>query len=444
MEMEVNMDVLNILELLASSPKRNDKLEILNQHSGNDLLTKCFYYALNPHYTYNIKAIPPYVASEQPQLTLDDSFHVLDSLRNREFTGNNAINLVSETLSMLSKDDAVVFQRILSRDLRCGVSRSTINKVHAKLVPTYPCLLGEPFSLKVLNSNFTAPYIAQLKSDGCRANVFVYDNGKVEVKGRSGKSIMFSDMFAEEFVKLKSKFNTSMVFDGELVVVDADEKPISRKKGNGIINKAIRGTISDEELSSIRIKLWDMIPYDRFIECKFNMPYSERLHLLTVAIDSCPSHIYELIETKTVNDIDEAQEYFKTMLSIGEEGIMLKDRSHIWEDKRSKKVLKFKADRECELRVTKWIEGTGKYTGMLGCLQCESEDGLISVSVGSGFDDKQRATIKDDIVGSIVTVRFNEVIESKTTKIHSLFLPRLVEIRSDKDVADSSSTIFKL
>ncbi len=437
------MSKLQIIEELASTAKRNEKISILNKHLGDDLLQKCFYYALNPYYSFNIKKIPEYTSSENPSMTIDESFFILEMLRSRQVTGNEAIEVFRETLRSLPSDDAILLTRIVSRDLRCGVSVSTINKVFDKLVPTYPCLLGEPFTLKTLDKHFTAPYIAQLKSDGCRANVFVDEDG-ITLRGRSGKNIAFSRRFQDAFMDLILEFDGPMVFDGELVVVDKNEKPISRKKGNGIINKAIKGTISPDELNMIRIKLWDVIPTENFYEYRYDCPYSERLSLLQAALGAKPSFIYDLIETRIVQNIEEAQAYFQEMLALGEEGIMLKDASHIWEDKRSKKVLKFKADRECELEVVGWVEGTGKYTGMLGCLQCASADRKVIVSVGSGFSDKQRGTIGEDIIGTIVTVRFNEIIQSDTTGVHSLFLPRFICDRNDKDVADSYDVISKL
>jgi ATP-dependent DNA ligase len=112
-----------------------------------------------------------------------------------------------------------------------------------------------------------------------------------------------------------------------------------------------------------------------------------------------------------------------------------------WEDKRAKHQIKFKGELECDLKVVGYEEGTGKYVGKLGALVCESDDGIIKVKGGSGFNDENRESIKkQDVIGKVVAVKYNARIRSKH-EVESLFLPIFVEIREDKDKADSSGSI---
>jgi ATP-dependent DNA ligase len=126
------------------------------------------------------------------------------------------------------------------------------------------------------------------------------------------------------------------------------------------------------------------------------------------------------------------------MLSEGQEGIILKDAKSIWENKRSKGQIKFKGELETDLRVVDIQLGTGKYEGMLGAIVCESSDGIVKVNVGSGFNDEQRKTL--DYIGKIVAVKYNARIKNKQGE-ESLFLPVFVEVREDKNDADSSGEI---
>ena len=82
--------------------------------------------------------------------------------------------------------------------------------------------------------------------------------------------------------------------------------------------------------------------------------------------------------------------------------------------------------------------GIGKYEGMIGALLCESEDGVIKVSVGSGLKDDDRLT--DVYTGKIISVKYNERITNKAGE-QSLFLPIFHQLREDKDVADMSTMI---
>ena len=98
---------------------------------------------------------------------------------------------------------------------------------------------------------------------------------------------------------------------------------------------------------------------------------------------------------------------------------------------------------ECDLKIVGLEEGTGKYVGKLGALICESDDGVVKVSVGSGFNDAQRYNIWVDrnvILNKIVAVKYNARITNKQGE-ESLFLPIFVEVRDDKDVADASKDI---
>ena len=101
---------------------------------------------------------------------------------------------------------------------------------------------------------------------------------------------------------------------------------------------------------------------------------------------------------------------------------------------------------ECDLEIIAVEEGTGKYAGKLGAVVCRSgsEDGkFLTVSVGSGFNDAHRDnlwSIRDSLIGKIVAVKYNMRIKNKAGE-ESLFLPIFVEVRDDKDVADSLSDI---
>jgi ATP-dependent DNA ligase len=131
---------------------------------------------------------------------------------------------------------------------------------------------------------------------------------------------------------------------------------------------------------------------------------------------------------------------FEEYLAEGQEGIILKDYKGIWENKRTKNQIKFKGELECDLKIVGIQPGTGKYEGMLGAILCESADGVVKVSVGSGFNDEHRKTLGDEIIGKIVAVKYNARITNKEGD-QSLFLPIFIEVRTDKDTADASKDI---
>ena len=170
-----------------------------------------------------------------------------------------------------------------------------------------------------------------------------------------------------------------------------------------------------------------------------------------------------MVETEVIHCPDEANEIFKGYLAKGYEGAILKDLDMTWEDTRSKKAVKLKAENEADLEIIGYIEGNDAISGLMGALICQTSEGKIKVNVGGGFSLKQRAQFAanyhnkpielitggdsqikevinpngDKVVGGILPVLYNEIIKAEDGS-YSLFLPRASEgyIRFDKQDAD--------
>ena len=180
------------------------------------------------------------------------------------------------------------------------------------------------------------------------------------------------------------------------------------------------------------------IDYETFKIGKGKLSYQTRFSVLESM--SLPRKV-RLVESRVVASFEEAQKIFEEYLAQGQEGIILKDMSGVWEDKRVKTQVKFKAELDCDLKIVGIQPGTGKYEGLVGALLCESEDGIIKVDVGSGLSDIDRKDFtKNSPVGKIAAVVYNARIKNKQGE-ESLFLPRLMEIREDKNIADSAKNI---
>ena len=182
---------------------------------------------------------------------------------------------------------------------------------------------------------------------------------------------------------------------------------------------------------------------------KYITPYNERFKTLSKSITrlkvkSAVGHLIDIVWTKEVDNQYEAQRIFEKFLAEGQEGTILKSTTNIWEDKRSKEQIKFKGELECDLKIVAFEEGTGKNVGRLGALVVESDDGVIQVNVGSGYLDTQRDEFWKDrknLLGKIVTVKYNARIKDKGGNVERLFLPIFIELREDKDTADTSKKI---
>jgi ATP-dependent DNA ligase len=442
--------ILDILNTLASDSGRNFKIDHLKAHASNDTLKQAVFLALDPFTQFFIRKIPEYERAQgrmDDHISLDTAMLMLNKLSTRELTGHAGIAHLTSILTRCSADDAEVIERIIEKDLKCGVSDSTANKAWPKLIHEYPCMLASAFEQKLVDK-IKFPAIAQLKMDGMRFNAIV-KGSTCEFRSRNGKLIDIpNESFQHPFVAMAAHYKTDMVFDGELLVVDITGKPLDRKTGNGILNKAVKGTMEEEESQSIRATLWDAIPIENFATGKFEEHYSIRLAKLSNAISdmvqSIPQwkHLVALVKHTQVDTPEMAQKVFLNYLYDGQEGIILKDRFGIWEDKRAKHQVKYKGEFECDLICVGWDEGTGKNVGRLGALQLESSCGMLKVGVGSGFNDKDRDEIGKDVIGKIVAVKYNAVVDDKRKDTKSLFLPIFLEIRQDKTTADALSDLL--
>lgn len=275
------------------------------------------------------------------------------------------------------------------------------------------------------------PCFAQTKMDGMRG-VIVKRDGRVVVFSRNGNTMTKLD---KHFEVILSGID-NVVIDGELTVVDSDGKLLDRKTGNGILNKTVVETVSDEEVARVRFTAWDLIDvcdFDKGVDRRTGVERLSRLR----AIPANP--LFEVVQTFEIANLEEAQELFKEQLAKGEEGIILKNNDHPWEDKRSKQCVKMKEVIEMDLKITGFAEGTGKASGMTGAIQVENKDGSIKTSVGTGLDDATRKDIwarQEELIGTIITVKCNGVISRKGADSKSLFLPVFVELRLDKTESD--------
>jgi hypothetical protein len=437
------MNINAFLNDLATNPSRNYKIEQLEKHVNNETLREVVRLALCPFTQFYQRKIPAYTRDPKfNTMTLGFAMGQLYSLSSREVTGNAAIEFLRNLLSSLDPDDAKVIERIIDKSLDCGVQVSTANAVWSGLIREYPVMLCSQFEQKLVDK-IKFPAYAQMKMDGMRFNAIVRD-GKVEYRSRNGKEIQLLGNLDEQFIAMAGEVDC--VFDGELLVMDAMTGQFAdRQTGNGILNKANKGTISEAEASIVHASVWDVIPYAYFTDGYCPAPYSKRFSSLEQLVErqSVKNKRVWLVSSQIVQTIEEAQEMFQEYLSLGYEGIILKDGSGVWEDKRAKHQIKFKGELECDLKIVAVEEGSGKYAGMLGALICESSDGVVKVSVGSGLNDEHRTNlwhIKQEILDKIVAVKYNTRIKNKQGE-ESLFLPIFIELRDDKDIADSSKDI---
>ena len=413
------MTILQILDELAATSSTLGKEAILKREKDNMLLKQVFQAAYNPMITYGIKAIPEY--DNEPTSDLPWALTFIEKLQRREVTGNDAVALLRNVLTYCT--EPVVVERIILRDLRCGTSDTLASRVWPGLVPTFDVMLCDKDM-----SRIKYPAYAQTKCDGARVHLY-FDGTTVKAMSRSGKEFQLRGSLDKTAAPIMAKGDC---WDGELLVVQ-NGKIAPREIGNGILNKANKGTITQAEADMIVAVVWDIVDFTGTI------PYTVRFSTLLSRLGNKINDRISAVTSVVVADENEAMQFFAEQLSQGQEGAIIKNMNHLWVPKRSKDLCKLKEINTADLVVVDIVEGTGKYVGMVGALVCETSDSLLRVNVGTGLSDEQRKEmwINQSLIGSVVEVTYNQKITSKGKDKASLFLPRLAVVRFDKTTANT-------
>ena len=234
------MKLHEIISLLANTSSTKEKQKILEENKNNELLRRYFEATLNPFYNYfiRVKSLPE--TSGPCDLTVDAINTIVDVLTNRQKTGHAARDFLSGYMDTLTPEDQILLENIINHDPNCKVAEGIVNKVWKKMIPEFPCMLAEQYTDKTHGNirEGAGQIVVQKKEDGGRVAIVVDNNGAVTLYSRNGNILETHDMFTAMFQQYRGQ-----VFDGELLVLD-DRGIQDRKTGNGIFNKAVRGTIS--------------------------------------------------------------------------------------------------------------------------------------------------------------------------------------------------------
>lgn len=434
------------LESTSSMTAKQELLEEVKTNPGLESQARFFFKnSLDSHIKFNIKkfdeAFNPGASSGFSELAVQ----ALEDLSSRKVTGNAASDLVQEVFQTLNKDWANLWARILRKDPRCGLSEISIRKVWPDLFSTTAKLCkATSYSKESMEKNIRFPAVSQTKIDGARALMFV----------ENGEATLYSSGFKEFHIGSLSSFGShcfesGLVIDGELIFVDETEKPLPRKISNGLANKALKGTLSREEGYKARFIVWDLLTFKEY-ETEETRPYKERMFELHKALQNVAQErpelkaIIRIVDTRLVANAEEALAHFRTCIARGEEGTILKNVDFRWKGKRLKDCQKFKLEISSTLKIVGKIPGKPgtKYANVLGALECATEDGKVTVGVGTGLTDEDREAFwtDDSLIGQYVEVVHNGLIENESGQL-SLFLPRFIEIRFDKTEADTLEVI---
>jgi len=431
----MRMQPQEIIKHLEADNSRLAKEEVLLEamQEGLDEFFEGVRMALDPLVTFGVKQVPE-SDNEWTGQGLDwDSFKVLaNQLINRELTGHAARDAIALARSVATTEQWNGFyRRVLIKDLRCGMSEKTVNKVAKEFpqyaVPIFGCQLAHDGANHP--KKMTGMKQIEVKLDGVRV-LAVCRSGKVELFSRNGKQFHnFPHIIAEiEAVLAAKPAPYDCVLDGEVMSADFQDlmKQLQRKDG--------------KKATDAVLHLFDFIPLVDFLKGSWDKKQTDRSNYVKYWVlenEDLLEHVqaceWEDVDLSTTEGNNRFVELNKAAVDGGYEGVMIKDVDAIYTCKRSHAWLKAKPFIEVTLEVVDVEEGTGRNEGRLGAIVCEGiDDGKdIRVNVGSGFTDVHRDDYwnsRDALIGHLVEVRADAVTQNQDGT-YSLRFPRFKTFR---------------
>lgn len=376
-----------------------EKVNYIKQHQDDQVFCTVLKYAIDTTIKFGLTVY----AEGRGNKIIDMAF--LDKLKQLAQSSARKTSIVvyglEADLRELKPDHAELANHIINKTLRVGLSNTLLNKALPELgVFKARAMLAYKFD----PSTVSFPCIATTKIEGQRC---IYDHKTKAFYTRTGKKYVGLNTLA----RLLANATT---LDCEIVVPG-----IHFYSGSGQLR-------SNNDVDDAMLYILDapLEPSPNFIT-RINAAY---------ATIEAPGSLVLPVPYRECFSLDDIYAYFNEVRDQGFEGLVIRPYKYRYVNNRSKKWAKLKAIDTIDAKISGAIEGTGKYTGMLGALTVKHpipNSPLSTITqVGTGFSDNQRTHIWTNIsrlIGLTAEIEFHEYTPSGCLRE-----PRFKGIRYDK------------
>jgi len=397
---------------------------------------QCFlfncYEAYNPFHVFGVRQVAETEGLTDRPNPWPAFWGLLESLRTRSVTGHDARDaIISMSEQFDSEEWNGLCRRVIIKDLRCGISEKTLNKILGKTewkIPVFTCQLATDSNDHANKMKGTKRI--ECKLDGVRVLALCTKN-RVTLYSRNGKIFENFPDIQEQLNRIKHRISLEtkgpFVLDGEIV----------GESFQALMKQAQRK--SDVKTKDMTYYVFDVIPLADFERGYWNAQQHKRTLMLEInkqEIEAEPNLRLMPgmdVDLGTAEGQDVMRRFAEDAVAQGFEGIMIKDVDAPYECKRSSFWMKWKPVMTVDLNIVGFEEGTGRNQGRLGAIICEGVDNdrNIRVNVGSGLSDADRDEYwhsRDDLLGRVVEVAADAVTQNQDGS-YSLRFPRFVRFR---------------
>ena len=385
------MNTIEIMEKLESDNSRLFKEALLREHSDNQTLRRVLVMAADPWKNWGVikyDKVDFFGSHGHTDTMLGIFMDLLDALNDRKMTGSKARGAVEGSISAFDDLGKKWAERLLWRNLRCGVSATTINKIWPGSVVPFAVALAETLATEGVNGDFRItdpikyPVRVEAKLDGLRC-IAVKHKGEVSMFTRSGTPI-------ETLPRIKAAIESlpgdDFVFDGEAMASSWEDSA-----------SVMMSSKSKKDDSDMRYHIFDCLPFSEWQAQKSDTPYFFRLVNLATTLGLPEGSPFRLVKSKTCENETELRAFYNECLDEGYEGVMLKDTKAPYRWKRSDAILKLKPVATEEGVIVGWYEAkeSTKRAGQFGGFVILTPNG-VTTRVGGGYCDDLKSRIFAD------------------------------------------------
>lgn len=433
------------LEKMTGNGSQKSKQDLIRE-SMNDRMEYILDVCFNPFVTTKLHRIGFNAVLSEPNENLWNDFKSLVEDLKKAPAANDLLReraqlLISTRISDNREEDLelrTILMKIITKRMNIGIGAKLINKAVGKELVPDPSLMLATDDEKVMAS-WDSVYCEE-KYDGVRV-IALYKDGEFSYFTRAFNELDSCYFPAITFALKTAIINSGIMgdwfFDGELT-------DLNRKSVSGKVTQILRGTANSNIEEGFLFNVFDFEEHSTLSHGSGVIDYLTRRDTLEKILSYVPEDSpVKLAQLWKLDSVSEVTKIYNDIVALGGEGVICKSNS-VYECKRSKTWIKIKEVNECDLEICGWYPGEGKREGLIGGFICTDKSKTLNVKVGSGFSDddlKLFSTNPDSYIGKIIAVQYNVVITDKHDN-RSLFLPRLVEVRYDKNESDDLSSKF--
>ena len=426
MEMGLN-EVYMIIRDIQNCSSTKAKQHIVKSNANNETFKKILVYAYNDM-QYGVKktTIDKMEFNSDADYLWNNIWNMFEDLAKSNIN-NDLVLKISNTIGYFANENVRdLLIRVLLKDLKIGMNVKSINKAINGLIPMFDVMKASSYDDKnSIGFNKKASkcgYMMMIKENGIRGEI-IKENGHIVVKSRQNKIVEGFDELDKAFQNMPDGY----LYEGEILKVGEFNTSKEQFKETDKIY-SIKG-----KKQNLMIKLFDLIPLDKFNEGEWGVKAIERKKMLKEFVDK---NNHPLVQFADIiyqgKDISIIQKKLEEVSKDGyKEGLMVMLNDGKYEAKRTKLILKCKLFNTIDLRVVDIKESKEK-PGTMGSAIVMYKGNTVGVSGWKEEDKIYYYQNPQELIGKIIEIKFKEVTVDKNG-VESLQFPNVVRIRFDKD-----------